>query len=205
MALVPAIDRRGTAAEPAKPLFAGNDPIRLTISGPISTIASKAEQIGSAAPGDAGADRHRRNARDPAFGARNHPAQERGLPIPAAPRRIRGSSRPQRSLFHGQKQAEARHPLPGIGRIPAACAARICRLPLVQPVDPGRATACGWRRSIMSKPSGKLKASRLGFFIEDTDDLARRNGLREARMPDRISAIAAEPRATRRASPCSNI
>ena len=36
---------------------------------------------------------------------------------------------------------------------------------------------------------GKALISRWGFFIEDLDDLAKRNGLGEARAPDRISAV----------------
>ena len=48
-----------------KPLFAGNELIRLTISGPISLIASKAEQSRGTAAGHAGADRDRRNPPDP--------------------------------------------------------------------------------------------------------------------------------------------
>ena len=36
--------------------------------------------------------------------------------------------------------------------------------------------------------SGRPVASRVGFFIEDLKDVARRNGLREAHAPDRIPA-----------------
>jgi hypothetical protein len=46
--------------------------------------------------------------------------------------------------------------------------------------------------------SGKVSISRWGFFIEDLDDLAKRNGLSEARVPDRISAAQLEPLAAAR-------
>ena len=44
-----------------------------------------------------------------------------------------------------------------------------------------------------AEPSGKVSISRWGFFIEDLDDLAKRNGFSEARVGDRISAAQLEP------------
>ncbi len=44
------------------------------------------------------------------------------------------------------------------------------------------------------EPGGKVAASRWGFFIEDLDDAARRNGLVEARVGDRILSSQLEPR-----------
>ncbi|HVH38287.1 MAG TPA: hypothetical protein VM757_06850 [Sphingomicrobium sp.] len=45
--------------------------------------------------------------------------------------------------------------------------------------------------------NGKPIASRYGFFIEDTDDMAKRNGLKEPKTPDRvpITALSPEPAA----------
>lgn len=45
-----------------------------------------------------------------------------------------------------------------------------------------------------AEPDGKVSTSRWGFFIEDLDDVARRNGLVEARVGDRILATQLEPR-----------
>ena len=44
-----------------------------------------------------------------------------------------------------------------------------------------------------AEPNGKVSISRSGFFIEDLDDMAKRNGLSEARVGDRISASQLEP------------
>jgi hypothetical protein len=44
-----------------------------------------------------------------------------------------------------------------------------------------------------AEPGGKVSISRWGFFIEDLDDLAKRNGLSEARVGDRINAAQLEP------------
>ena len=96
--------RRSCAAEPAKPLFASNELIRLTISGPISAIASKAEQSEAPRAATLALAGTARYPSDPAVGARDHPAQERCLPIPAAAHRFRGSPPAATSLFHGQKR-----------------------------------------------------------------------------------------------------
>ena len=44
------------------------------------------------------------------------------------------------------------------------------------------------------EPNGRNLVSRMGFFIEDTDDVARRNGLKEAVVGDRIASALLEPR-----------
>ena len=43
-----------------------------------------------------------------------------------------------------------------------------------------------------AESSGKVSTSRWGFFIEDLDDLAKRNGLTEARVGDRITSAQLE-------------
>ncbi len=45
-----------------------------------------------------------------------------------------------------------------------------------------------------AEPGGKVSISRWGFLIEDLDDVARRNGLSEARVADRIDASLLDPR-----------
>lgn len=41
--------------------------------------------------------------------------------------------------------------------------------------------------------NGRPIASRYGFFIEDTDDMAKRNGLKEPKTPDRIPSSSLSP------------
>jgi hypothetical protein len=45
-----------------------------------------------------------------------------------------------------------------------------------------------------AEPNGKVTTSRWGFFIEDLDDAARRNGTTPARVGDRILASQLDPR-----------
>lgn len=44
-----------------------------------------------------------------------------------------------------------------------------------------------------AEPNGKVSTSRWGFLIEDLDDVAKRNGMSEARVGDRIHAGQLEP------------
>lgn len=44
-----------------------------------------------------------------------------------------------------------------------------------------------------AEPDGKVLTRRWGFFIEDTDDLGKRNGAAEARVGDRIPAAQLDP------------
>jgi hypothetical protein len=44
------------------------------------------------------------------------------------------------------------------------------------------------------EPDGRALPRRYGFFIEDTDDMARRNGLEEARVGDRVPSAQLEAR-----------
>ena len=53
-----------------------------------------------------------------------------------------------------------------------------------------------------AEPGGKVSVTRWGFFIEDLDDVAKRNGLTEARVGDRISVAQLEP-SQADVSPCS--
>jgi hypothetical protein len=45
-----------------------------------------------------------------------------------------------------------------------------------------------------AEPSGRVSVSRYGFFIEDMDDTARRNGMTRAQVGDRILSSQLEPR-----------
>jgi hypothetical protein len=45
-----------------------------------------------------------------------------------------------------------------------------------------------------AEPNGKVAATRWGFFLEDIGDTARRIGMTEARVGDRVSATQLEPR-----------
>ena len=180
------------AAEPAKPLFASNDTIRFTITGPISMIANKAEQ--SEAPQPATLTLAGRAETHPIMLSARGITRRKNDVCQFPPLRVQfAAPPPASSLFQGQKRlklvthcresaAFQQHVLLEYAAYrmyniltPASFRVRLAQVDYVE-------------------ANGRLKASRVGYFIEDTDDLARRNGLREAKVPDRIPAAQLGPR-----------
>ena len=168
-------------AQQAKPLFASNDVINITIRGPISTLM-----------------KNRASANLP--GTLTSPAGET-LPIALS---VRGITRrtsevcgfpplrvqfttnpPATSMFAGQRRLKlVTHcqDNPGFQQYvlleytayrlynqltPLSMRARLANVSYIQ--DDGRPVT-----------------TRLGFFLEDADDIAKRNGMREVHGPDRI-------------------
>lgn len=176
------------AAEPAKPLFAADHLIPVTIRAPIGRLASSEDRSrivdGSLATGS------------------------ESLPIRLSPRgitRLRKetcqfpplrvdftSAPPAVSLFAGQKRLKlVTHCRPSEGHqqyvlleyatyrlynvlTPNSFRARLAQVDYIE-------------------DSGKPVTSRLGFFIEDLDDVARRNGMSEARVGARIPVASLSP------------
>lgn len=169
------------AAEPAKPLFAGDEPIRITIRGPIGQVASTE-------------DRSRVVAASLVNGAES-------LPIRLSPRgitRLRketcqfpplrvdfAGAPPATSLFAGQRRLKlVTHCRPGEGfqqyLLLEYAAYRLYN----------QMTPLSFRVRLAQidyqEDSGRAVTSRLGFFIEDLGDVAARNAMREAQVGARI-------------------
>lgn len=176
LAAVPA-----AAQQPAKPLFADDSPIRISLRGPITKLS-------------ASEDRSRRAAATLTLGAES-------LPIVLSPRgitRLRketckfpplrvdfAGTPPASSLFAGQRRLKlVTHCRPSEGfqqyqlleyaayklynqLTPLSFRVRLAQIDYVE-------------------DSGKPVISRLGFFIEDHGDLASRNGMREGAVGTRI-------------------
>lgn len=169
------------AAEPAKPLFADDQPIQLTISAPIKRLASS-------------------NSRSTIVSGTLTNGAE-GLPVRLSPRGITRLRKetcqfpplrvdftgapPAGSLFAGQRRLKlVTHCRPSETHqqyllleytayrlynqlTPLSFRARLARIDYVE-------------------EGGKPVTSRLGFFIEDLGDVAARNAMREARVGARI-------------------
>lgn len=179
------------AQGPEKPLFASSEPLRITIRGPVQAIA-----------------RTRSQERMPA----TLTVSGEGAPIPIAlsargltrrqadicqfpPLWVRFPTPPQApSAFAGQRalklvshcrasESFQQHVLLEYAayrmfNVLTPASFRV-RLAMIDYVDEG----------------GKPVISRYGFFIEDLDDVARRNGMQDARLPARIPTSALEPNA----------
>lgn len=176
------------AAEPAKPLFADDQLIRITIRGPIGRVAS-AE------------DRSRIVPAALATGTES-------LPIRLSPRGITRLRKetcqfpplrvdftgapPAASLFAGQRRLKlVTHCRPSEGHqqylLLEHAAYRLYN----------QLTPLSFRTRLAQvdyvEDNGKLVTSRLAFFIEDLGDVARRNGMAEAPVGARIPVASLSP------------
>jgi len=180
------------AAAQTTPLFASDAPIRVTIQGPIGAIARGAEdstEVRDATLTLAGAP----EVYPIRLSARGITRRLK-LTCTFPPLRVELAQRPAAtSLFAGQRRLKlvthCRQPesfqqhllLEYSGyRIfnlisPASYRARLATVDYVE-------------------PNGKAVASRWGFFLEDLDDAARRNGTKKAQVGERITVAQLEPR-----------
>ena len=175
----------------AKPLFGSEAPIRFTIQGPVNSIARKAAK--SVAPEAA--------VLTMTAPAESHPIQlsARGLSRRTGgicdfpPLRVEFTRPPAAtSLFAGQRRLKlVTHCKSSAGHQQYLLMEYSGYLLLNQ------LTPLSHRVRLATvdyvEPNGKPSISRLGFFIEDLDDLAKRNGLSEARVGDRINAGQLDP------------
>ncbi|MEO7541527.1 MAG: hypothetical protein ABIS66_06200 [Sphingomicrobium sp.] len=170
-----------------KPLFAGSDILHLTIKGPINQIARSAQQ-----------------SRVPHAAAITvQGAAPETLPIQLSPRgitrlrretcqfpplRVAFSSRPgPGSLFAGQKRLKlVTHCRP------AASFQQFLLLEYATYLVYNQLTPLSHRVRLATidyvDDADRPITTRFGFFLEDIDDVAARNGLRSGATPDRISS-----------------
>ena len=177
-----------TAAEPGTPLFADDQVLRLTIRGPIGQVTS-------------GEDRSRVVPATLSTGAET-------LPIRLSPRgitRLRketcrfpplrvefSGAPPATSLFAGQRRLKlVTHCRP------AEAHQQYLLLEYAAYKLYNQLTPLSFRARLAQidyvEDSGKPVTSRFGFFIEDLGDVARRNGISEARVGARIPVATLSP------------
>ena len=174
------------------PLFASDAPIRLTIQGPINLIARDAEDsttprpatLTLATPPESHAIRlsargiTRRRKETCTF-----PPLRVDLAQPAAATSMFAGQRRLKLVTHCRSQDSFQQHL-----LLEYASYRIFNL-----LSPAsfrvRLAAVDY-----AEPSGKVSTSRWGFFIEDLDDAARRNGTTQARVGDRILTTQLDPR-----------
>jgi len=184
------------APKPPTPLFADDAPIKLTIRGPISAIASTPANSRAAQPAviETGAEKL---AIQLSPRGRTRRQKER---CTFPPLRVEFPAKPaQTSLFERQKRLKlVTHCRPAaqhqqyvlleysayrlFGVInPAGLRARLATVDYVE-------------------TNGKTSTTRVGVFIEDADDAASRSGLKEAAVGVRVPASQLDPMAAARAA-----
>ena len=186
------------AAQPATPLFSGDVPIRLTIRGPLGSIARGAET--STAPREASLSLSGTTEAHPIRLSARGISRRKKETCQFPPLRVEFAQPPAAtSLFAGQRRLKlVTHCRPAAGfqqyLLLEYAAYRL--FSLVGPV--------GYRvrlaRVDYVEQDGRASTTRAAFFIEDTDDAARRNGLEEARVGDRILSTQLDPRQAARAA-----
>ena len=180
------------AAAQTTPLFASDEPIRITIRGPINAIARGAED--STAPRDATLSLAGSPETYPIRLSARGITRRLKLTCSFPPLRVDFAQKPAAtSLFAGQGRLKlVTHCQNQEGfqqhLLLEYSAYRIFNL--ISPVSfRARLATVDYAES-----SGKVATTRWGFFLEDLDDAARRNGLTRAQVGDRILSSQLDPR-----------
>ena len=175
-----------------KPLFASDAPIRITIQGPIGSISRKAAK--SVEPEAA--------TLTLASPAESHPIQlsARGLSRRTGgicsfpPLRVEFPQKPApTSLFVGQKRLKLVTHCKDGGSFEQQLLVEYAAYPMLNVLTP-----LSFRARLATvdyaDANGKPITSKWGFFLEDSDDVGKRNGLTEAKVGARIPTSQLEPK-----------
>ena len=176
------------AATPPKPLFASEDTIHIAVQGPISTLARN--RSSELRPGTL------------TIGAETLPVtlSVRGITRRMAdicqfpPIRVEFTRPPPpTSLFVGQKRLKLVTHCRSSESFQQYLLLEYAAYRMYQQLTP-----LSFRARLADvdylQPDGKPYTQRLGFFLEDTADVARRNGLHEVHAPDVIPTSSLNPR-----------
>lgn len=178
-----------------RPLFASHDVVHLTIRGPLSRVVanaptSKAAVEGSIAEDGASPIAVRLSAR----GISRRQQDVCSFP----PLRVEFDAKPpETSIFRGQKKLKLVTHCRGPASFQQYLLLEYGAYRLFNVMTPLSFDVRLVKVDYVDS-SGRLLASRLGFFIEDEKDLAKRNGLRVAETGDRVPAAALDSQAAAR-------
>jgi hypothetical protein len=170
-------------------LFASSEPIRITIAGPLSTIARTRSQV-------------------PEQGKLTVAGTSQPLPVTLAARGITRRQAdvcqvpplkldftappPPQSLFAGQKSLKLVTHCRNSDSFQQYVLLEYAAYRMFNALSP--ASFRVRLATIDYVDGGRPMTSRYGFFIEDLRDVARRNGMQEAKLPERIPISALSPR-----------
>ena len=180
------------SAAPATPLFADDAPIAITIQGPLNEIARSAERSMAAhnatlaVTGTADPLPVRLSAR----GITRRKSATCSFP----PLRVEFPQKPApNSLFAGQRRLKLVTHCQQSESFQQYVLLEYSAYRIFSLIDP---TSFRVRLASIdySEPDGRKPISRLGFFIEDLDDIARRNGYADAKVGIRINPAQLDPR-----------
>ena len=180
------------AAAQTTPLFASDDPIRITIRGPVNAVARAAED--STEPRDAllslGGTAETYPIRLSARGITRRTKAVCSFP----PLRVDFAQKPPASsLFAGQGRLKLVTHCQSSESFQQHLLLEYSAYRIFNLISPA-----SFRVRLATvdyaEANGRVTTSRWGFFIEDLDDAARRNGMRRAQVGDRIASNQLESR-----------
>jgi hypothetical protein len=187
-ALLLAIASPALAAEAEKPLFQSSEPLRLTIDGPISTIArNRAEEPRAATLTVAGSQPL------PITLTTRGITRKAGDICQFPPLKVSFSGRPpEGSVFAGQKSLKLVTHCRSAEPFQQYVLLEYAAYRMFNVLSP--ASFRVRLAQIDYVDSGKPVATRYGFFIEDLGDVARRNTMQEGKLPAMIPINSLSPR-----------
>jgi hypothetical protein len=178
------------AAAGEKPLFASSDPIRITIAGPMSTLA-------------------RNRAEEPRAGTITVAGTSERLPVTLSPRGITRrapdvcqfpplkvrftSPPPATSVFAGQKSLKLVAHCRTSEAFQQYVLLEYATYRMLNVLSPASFRVRLAQIDFVDE-DGRPFITRYGFFVEDLGDVARRNGMREAKLPELIPITSLSPR-----------
>ena len=184
---------RASAAPPeaAKPLFASDEIIRITIRGPVDTIARASEESQARYPGTltvAGT-----SDALPIQLAQRGITRRKSDVCQFPPLRVTFTQPPAASsLFAGQRRLKLVTHCRAAENFQQFLLMEYAAYRLYNQLTP-RSFRTRLAKIDYVDDGGRPITSRVGFFIEDIDDVARRNGMREAKVGPRIPVTRLSP------------
>ncbi|MCY7280444.1 MAG: hypothetical protein LH610_06015 [Sphingomonas bacterium] len=177
--------------EPAKPLFASDDIIRITIRGPVDTIAKAAEESRATYLGTltvAGIN----EALGVQLAQRGITRRKNDVCQFPPLRVVFSQPPPASSLFAGQRKLKLVTHCRAAEAFQQYVLMEYATYKLYNQL-----TSLSFRARLATidyvDAAGRPTTSRIGFFLEDIDDVAKRNGMREAKVGERIPVARLSP------------
>jgi hypothetical protein len=185
------------AAEPPKPLFASSDVIHLTIQGPIASLEEGRGNADKSVAGKVTVQGAHPETLSVSLAARGITRRRKEI-CNFPPLRVEFTEKPAAtSLFKGQKRLKLVTHCRSPANFQQYMLLEYAAYRLYNQLTPAsfnvRLAAIDY-----VDQTGRPMTSRLGFFIEDIDDVAARNGLHEFKTTDRLPIAVVNPKAAAR-------
>jgi hypothetical protein len=187
-------DKGDTGPKGPKPLFASSDLLHLTITAPFGAITRGAVPAETPQPGTVTVAGAKPETLSVTLAPRGITRRKKDV-CPFPPLAVAFPEKPPKgSLFQGQKKLKlVTHCKPAAG-FQQQVLLEYAAYKLYNAMTPQSFNARLAQIDYVDA-NGKAITTRLGFFIEDGDDMAARNGAVEEKMPDRIAIATLDPKA----------